>query len=228
MPTKLILNLTTMARTNFNLKCFVVALFCLSGSFFACKSKDNSKKMAPPTITKNKPIDSNKVVETQPTRKAPVINIIDSIEPKQLILYIKDSAKTSDKISEKLANIYAFRLSEVIVKNKLKITGPPVAWYKTHKSPFFFEAGLPINKKPAKLPKGFYVKSIGGDSAVIAHFYGPYDLTTMGYEALNDYLNDRKRKKSASPYEIYVGDPFDQGKKKDPYKVQTDIIFPYN
>ena len=59
-------------------------------------------------------------------------------------------------------------------------------------------------------------------------FYGPYNITSMGYEALNDWLKSRKKKKLGEPYEVYVGDPFDKnGKPLDPYRVQTDIIQPY-
>ncbi len=108
------------------------------------------------------------------------------------------------------------------------MTGAPVAWYKGQKAPYFFEAGIPIDKKPAKLPSGTFIKQIGIDSIVVAHFYGPYDLLPQAYDALKDWLKDHKKTDKGAPYEIYVGDPFDStGKPKDPYKVQTDILFPW-
>ena len=85
---------------------------------------------------------------------------------------------------------------------------------------------MPVNKKPAKLPKGVSLKQIGTDSVVVAHFYGPYELTPQGYTALKDWIKDHKKKIILPPYEVYVGDPMDKdGKLIDPYKVQTDIIF---
>ena len=101
-----------------------------------------------------------------------------------------------------------------------------MAWYKSQKAPFFFEAGIPVDKKPAKLPAGVTLKQIGVDSVIVAHFYGPYDLTGQAYTVLQDWIKDHKKKAIHPPYEIYVEDPMDKnGKLKDPYKVQTDIVF---
>ncbi len=193
----------------------------------ACKQKKTEavKSLEPSIVVRKDTANLKK--EVQPSRP-PIINIEDTIAPKYLVLYIKDTASSSERISQKLAKIFGEKLPEFINKNKLKITGPPIAWYKTSKVPFFFEAGLPVDKRPAKLPKGILVKNIGGDSAVIAHFYGPYSTTFMGYEALADWLKDHKKKTSGLPYELYVTDPMGKdGKLIDPYKVQTDIVFPH-
>ena len=104
-----------------------------------------------------------------------------------------------------------------------------MAWFKSSSEPFYFEAGIPVNKVPAKLPKKVYIKNIGGDSAVIAHFYGPYELTYEGYGALKDWMKENKKKASGAPYEVYVGEMIDSsGKAVDPYKVQTNIVFPHH
>ncbi|MEJ7625781.1 MAG: GyrI-like domain-containing protein [Ferruginibacter sp.] len=142
---------------------------------------------------------------------------------------MKDSAVNSEMIGIKMANIYQKILPELIAKQQLQITGPRMAWYKTSSSPFFFEAGYPVNKKPGKLPKNISVKIIGADSAVVAHFYGPYSLTFQAYEALADWMKSYKKKSTGSPYEVYVGEMFDSsGKALDPYRVRTDIVFPHN
>ena len=71
-----------------------------------------------------------------------------------------------------------------------------------------------------------FIKEIGTDSITVAHFYGPYDLLPDAYDALKDIIKNRKKKIKEKPYEIYAGDPIDKdGKMKDPYKVQTDVIF---
>jgi effector-binding domain-containing protein len=116
-----------------------------------------------------------------------------------------------------------------IKKQQLQTDGAKMVWYKTNNAPFFFEAGIPINKKPGKLPRGIQVKNIGGDSAIIAHYYGPYSKTSLAYDAMAEWAKDKKKKKKGHPYEIYVTDPIGKdGKPIDPYKVQTDIVFPYN
>lgn len=160
-------------------------------------------------------------------KKPPIINIVDTVAPKRIIVYVKDSAATFERISIKLGQIYGLRLAEFFKKNPLKITGQPMAWYVTQKAPYFFEAGIPVNKRPGKLTKGFKVRELAADSVVIAHFYGPYDLLYMGYDALKDWMKDHKRRSSAAPYEMYVSDPLDKkGRPVDPYKIQTDIVFP--
>ena len=142
---------------------------------------------------------------------------------------MKDSARSSERIGLKLNNIYEKILSEVIKKNKLKKTGSRMAWFKNSSEPFYFEAGIPVNKVPAKLPKKIFVKYIGGDSAVVAHFYGPYELTYEGYGALKDWMKENKKKASGAPYEVYIGEMIDStGKAADPYKVQTNIVFPHH
>ncbi len=194
----------------------------------ACGGNDKKNNQQQPEsiiLKKDTPTTKN----TRTPSSAPIINITDTIAVKYNVIFIKDSAANSVRLSQKLAGIYGMKLGEVIRKNKLKATGPPMAWYKSQKSPFFFEAGVPVDKKPAKLPKGISFKRVGGDSAVVAHYYGPYEETSQAYEALREWLKDRKKKSVSPPYEIYVGDPIDQnGKAVDPYKVQTDIIFPHN
>jgi len=193
----------------------------------SCNGDDQKKTEAKKDSTGTKKPDKPRAKVETITKKPPIINIVDTVAPKRIIVYIKDSAATYERISMKLGQIYGVKLSEFFKKNALKITGAPMAWYSTHKAPYFFEAGIPVNKKPARLMPGIRVKEINADSVVMAHFYGPYDLTNVGYEALNEWLKDHKRRSTGAPYEIYVSDPIDKkGKPVDPYKVQTDIIFP--
>lgn len=208
-------------------RCSVVLFFLFVIIMPACKEKTK----APVTVSTTPFIikkDSAVVTKESGPVRPPIVNITDTIARKYIVLYLKDSASTSERISNKLAKIYGTKLPDFINKEQLTITGPPIAWYKTNTAPFFFEAGIPVSKKPAKLPKGFFVRNVGGDSAVIAHFYGPYALTSMGYDAITDYMADNKKKRNGLPYEIYVTEPVGKdGKTIDPYKVQTDIIFPY-
>lgn len=190
--------------------------------FISCKHKEE-KPLPPPLVKKEKS-------DTTASKRGPIINLVDSLEQKRIILCFKDSASTSAGMSIKLNNIYNKKIPDAAKAGKVKLTGQPIAWYKTQKAPFFFEAGIPVDKAPAKPTKGMYIKKTGtGDSVLIAHFFGPYELTGTGYEALNEALKDRKKKKSAPAYEIYINNPFDgRTKKIDPYKMQTDIVMPYH
>lgn len=194
----------------------------------ACNTRKLDNSAGKNDTTANTPIiRAQKIAEKTVTKKAPIINIIDTIATKRLVLCIKDSANSAERVTTKLGDIYGVKLAAVIKKYGLKVTGAPMAWYKTQQAPYFFEAGLPVDKKPAKIPKGIIIKQIGGtDSVVVAHFYGPYDLATQGYLVLQDWIKDRKKKATIPPYEIYVDDPMTkEGQLKDPYKVQTDIVF---
>lgn len=161
-------------------------------------------------------------------QKPPIINITDTLSVKRTVLYIRDSAATVERLWVKLPEILGFKLDAVIKKNKIKVTGRPMVWYITQKPPYFFEAGIPVDKKPGRIPGHVKIREIGSDSVTVAHFYGGYDLLPQAYEALSEHIQGRKRKLSGRPYEIYVDDTRDKdGNMKDPYKVQTDVVFPW-
>jgi effector-binding domain-containing protein len=196
----------------------------------ACSNND--KKSSADKGDSIKPVRTNnpepeKKKDESTAGKSAIINISDTVSPKRIVLYMKDSAKVFDRISLKLGLIYGVKLAEVLKKNNIKMTGAAMAWYKSQKAPYFFEAGIPVNKKPAKLPKGVFVREMNQDSVTLAHFYGPYSLLSQGYDAIKERMKDQKRSAGGAPYEIYIDDPVDKnGKALDPYKVRTDIIFP--
>ncbi len=192
---------------------------------FSCKSKAKNESDKPAKDTLIVPVKRTEK-EAQKERP-PIINIIDTLSPKRIIIYSRDSAKTYERIGMKLAKNYGSRLAETIKKNNLKMTGAPIAWYKTTKAPFFFEAGLQVNKVPAKPAKGVQVRELAGGNVVVAHFFGPYNLMTQGYDAIKEWIKVNKKVQAGAPFEIYITDPIDKnGKPLDPYKVQTDIVFP--
>ena len=188
---------------------------------YACHDSKKEKNVTSDTTSAN-------VEKKMPaTERAPIINITDTLSLKRIVLCMKDSAATQERISLKMAGIFG-KLSAAIKKNNAKTTTQPMAWFNTRKAPYFFEAGLPIDKKPGKLSPGMFIKETGGDSVVIAHFFGPYHLMGQAYEALTDWAKERKKKIAGTPYEIYIDDPMNEkGDLKDPYKVQTDIVVPW-
>ena len=218
-----------MLRRKFNTEKNTLIIFFMIAVTLSwnCNSGNDKKVISPETIIYK--IDTASHKNEKVAKKPPILNITDTVAIKQIVLCMKDSARSSERIGLKLMNIYEKTLLDVIKKNKLVKTGARMAWFKTSSEPFYFEAGIPVNKIPAKMPKNVFIKKIGGDSAVVAHFYGPYELTYEGYGALKEWLKEHHKKASAPPYEIYVGEPIDsKGKATDPYKVQTDIVFPHH
>jgi effector-binding domain-containing protein len=203
---------------------FLAALIFLS----ACNSGD--KKITETKKDTLQPVRAVIAENNEPgeTVKPGIINILDTVATKSIVIYMKDSAKNFERISLKLAQIYGVKLADVLKKNKIQMAGAPMAWYKSQKAPYFFEAGVPVNKRPAKIPANVFVREINNDSVVVAHFYGPYNLLQQGYDAIKEWMKEEKKIANGAPYEIYVGDPVDStGKPVDPYKVRTDIVFPH-
>ena len=195
--------------------------------FASCNNNKEEKNAAPETKMDTASTRAVTVPAAE-TKRPPIINITDTLSEKKMVLYMKDSAATVERISLKLPEILGFKLDAVIKKNKLNATGRPMAWYNSTKAPFFFEAGIPVDKKPARQPSNVFIREIGVDSVTVAHFYGNYDQLGQAYEALNDWMKSRKKTLKGKPYEIYIDDPTDkEGKMKDPYKVQTDVVFPW-
>jgi effector-binding domain-containing protein len=195
--------------------------------FIACSNSADKnavpKKDSTSTAIKKAQPPSPEVKSVRP----PIVNIVDTVAPKRLICYFKDSAKTFERISLKLGKIYGVKLADYMKKNGLKASGAPMAWYKTQTPPYFFEAGMPINKTGKKSVPGVQVREIAAGKVIVAHFYGPYELLPQGYDAIKEFIKENKKIAAGIPYEMYVTDPIDKnGKPVDPYKVQTDIIFP--
>jgi len=215
-----------MKRTNKKFCFFTILITGLV--LIACNSNSKNeadllkKDTVKTTVKKDKPVEPE--VKYQ---RPPIVNIVDTLTPKRIIIFCKDSAANFERISLKLGKIYRTKLAEYVKKNNLKMAGAPLAWYTKHKAPYFFEAGIPVNKKGTKTLPGVQFREISSGKAVVAHFYGPYDLIPQGYDAIKDWIKENKKTQAGIPYEMYVTDPFDKnGKPIDPYKVQTDIIFP--
>lgn len=187
----------------------------------------NDKKQDPPKPEKGRIKTEVKKESEKKVQRPPIINIVDTIAPKMTVIYCNDSAATFDRISLKLGKIYGTKLPEYIKKNNLKTAGAPMAWYKKQKAPFFFEAGMPVNKAGSKSVKGVLVRQLSAGKALIVHFYGPFEMLPMGYDAIKEWMTENKKTLAGPTYEIYITDPIDKnGKPVDPYKIQTDIVFP--
>ncbi len=205
------------------------SLLISAGILFSCNNDNSQVKQTAPAKDSAKKAITVELPESRETiyQSPPIVNIVDTVAPKRLVIFCKDSAASFDRIGPKLANIYGNVLQEYIKKNNLKATGSPMAWYKKQQVPFFFEAGIPVNKKGSKPVPGVEIRALGAGNVVVAHFYGPFELLPQGYDAIKEFMKDNNKKSAGAPYEMYVSDPVEKdGKPKDPYKIQTDIVFP--
>jgi hypothetical protein len=213
-----------MKQQNFVFGSILCAIFSLT--FVSCQSKTSEKDQKETPIILKKEIANDSAKDKQV--QTPIIQLNDTTDPRAILLMVKDSASDVSRLSMKLAHIYTQQLLPSIQKNNLTILGPPLAFYKSQRAPFFFEAGFQVNQIPRKKIKGIFTKQIGGTKAIVANFYGPYEETEQAYVVLKEWLKEKGKKASGPAYEIYVDDPLDKdGKPKDPYQILTRIVMPY-
>ncbi len=167
------------------------------------------------------PADSS-VNDSTATAMEATMNIEETTTTDQYLMVMSDSAASTQEIGQKLGAIYG-KIGACAAKCKMEMAGPPAAWYNGPNAPWAFTAGLPFKSKCSKPDPGINVKEIKGGKAVVVHFFGPYDQTGKGYEAGQSYMKEKNLMAGGAPYEVYVTDP---AAEKDPYKVQTDIVFP--
>jgi hypothetical protein len=190
---------------------------------FTTSCNNNSENQTP----SNKPSAEQALPAEVKTEKAPIVNVEDTLEIRRNVLCVRDSAANYERLLVKLDNIFNKKIADVLKASKLTAKGLPMAWYNNKKGLYFFEAGVPVDSLPNKAAKGMYIKRTNTDSCIVAHFFGPINLTTKGYDVLNERLTDLKKSKSNSPYEIYVNG-FQLGSVGlDPYKLETTIVMPY-
>jgi effector-binding domain-containing protein len=155
--------------------------------------------------------------------KEPTFTIEETMMPKRIVVYVSDTAGSPEEITKKFMQIIPVELGGFLKKNDLKMASPPLAWYYRWTPPFIFDIGVSVNKAPASTEGRVKLREIAAGKVVVAHFYGPYNLTGKAYDAVAAWMKQHNKTADGAPYEIYTGDP---GIEKDPYKVLTDIVFP--
>lgn len=145
------------------------------------------------------------------------------IMPAQKFLLIKATAKEAE-IGNVLGKIYG-EIGKVIGENGLKMAGAPMAFYDDPQDgTFTFEAGMPVDKKPAKpLPANVIYKEVAESPAIITHFAGPYEKTAAAYPAMEERMAKEGKSIAGKPMESYISDP---AEAKTPLEIKTDIYWP--
>jgi len=123
------------------------------------------------------------------------------------IVFVKGSANWDtafDTLVEAFKNVYG-----ALQKQGLKAAGPPMTIYTaTDDTGFEYQAGVPIDAEPkGPLPEGMGVgKSPEGRALKFVH-RGSYDAMDSTYEAITNYLDERKLEARDLFVEYYVTDP---------------------
>ena len=154
--------------------------------------------------------------------REPTLTIEETEIKSQFLMVMDDSAKTTEEIGQKLEAIFG-KIGTCAGNCKMEGSGPPIAWYSGPSAPWTLTAGMPYTTKCAHPDKGISNKEIKAGKAVVVHYFGPYEMSQVAYDEAEKYIKSKNLSQTSPPYEVYIGDPM---LEKDPYKVQTDIVFP--
>jgi effector-binding domain-containing protein len=106
--------------------------------------------------------------------------------------------------------IDAFKsLNGFVEKQGLKQAGPPITIYtSTDDTGFQYQVGIPLTEEPKNPPRGdiALAKSPAGRALKFVH-RGSYDAMDTTYEAITNYLDEKKLEAKDMFIEEYVTDP---------------------
>jgi effector-binding domain-containing protein len=166
--------------------------------------------------------DIKTIVESMPPApEMPAIRTELTTVKNGFYLGIRDTASAST-IGMKFGKYFGM-ISEAIAKQKLKPTGPPFSfYYNDSQTNWELDACIPVDKagkaegmiKPGEMKAG---------NAVVAHYFGAYEGTGAGHNAVQEFVKANNKKIIGPPWEVFITDPMTE---KDTAKWQTDIFYP--
>jgi effector-binding domain-containing protein len=127
--------------------------------------------------------------------------------PERTIVYLRGEG-TWDKAFEILVDAFK-SLNQYLDKQGIKPNGPAMTIYTaTDDAGFKFQAALPIAEAPKSPPKGDIAigKSPSGKALKFIH-RGSYDAMDTTYEAITNYLEEKRLEAKDLFVEEYAGDP---------------------
>lgn len=131
---------------------------------------------------------------------------------------------TSEAIESFLGEAYGIIMG-VIEKNKLSVTGVPIAIWEGDETTteWGVVAALPVSKFPTKLPDGVQKNDLPQTKAVSILHAGPYQTASDSYYIILDYIMQNGLEITGNSWEEYLTDP---KKVENPLHIQTKIVFP--
>ena len=127
--------------------------------------------------------------------------------PERTIVYLKGHTNW-DAAFETLVDAFK-SLNEYLDKQGIKPNGPAMTIYtQTDDTGFSFEAAMPVAEAPKNPPKGDIAvgKAPSGKALKFVH-RGSYDAMDSTYEAITNYLDDKRLEAKDLFIEEYASDP---------------------
>ncbi len=110
-----------------------------------------------------------------------------------------------------------------VKKNNLKMTNVPFSIsYSVANDTIDFETAMPVEQCKAVSPK-IHIGQMNECNAVVLDYYGPYNKIKKGYNSINNWIFDNKKKITGAPFEMYFTNPLID---KDSTKWLTKIYYP--
>jgi effector-binding domain-containing protein len=144
--------------------------------------------------------------------------------PERTIVYLKGEGRWDNAFA---TLIDAFKsLNQYLDKQGITPNGPAMTIYtQTNDTGFQFQAALPIAEPPKNPPKGDIAigKAPSGKALKFVH-RGSYDAMDTTYEAITNYLDEKRLEAKDLFVEEYVGDPI----KTTEDKLIVNVYVPVN
>jgi effector-binding domain-containing protein len=137
------------------------------------------------------------------------------------VLTIRDTVTNMSEIGARLGELYG-EIGAFIGKENLQMAGPVFCIYHTVEDGKMFdmEAGIIVNKKPAKTEGRIKSWETKPGAAIVALHYGPYEETMEAYALLQKWAADNGKKLSGPSWDVYITDP---ATVKNPYEILTEV-----
>jgi effector-binding domain-containing protein len=142
--------------------------------------------------------------------------------PPRTIVYLKGHTNW-DAAFDTLVDAFK-SLNEYLDKQRIKPNGPAMTIYiQTDDTGFQFQAAMPVAAMPANPPKGDIAvgQAPSGKALKFVH-RGSYDAMDSTYEAITNYLDDKKLEAKELFIEEYATDPV----KSSPDKLVINVFVP--
>ena len=191
----------------------LAALITAAFSVVAARAQAPATPATPPAAATPAPGDAAKPAEAGETAPAVAIQSEEVTLQARKVLISKgmgnwDSAfdTVTDAIKE---------MNAVLDKQSIKAAGnPTIVYTSTDDNGFTFLAEIPVDQDPKNLPKDMSIgQSPEGKTLKFVH-HGSYDNMDNTYEAITNYLDDKKLEAKESFIEEYTVDPLTTAEDK--------------
>jgi effector-binding domain-containing protein len=185
-----------------------VSAAVLVTAFSLAASAQTPPATTPPAATPPAETPPAAAVPAQPAPVTPAdpFGVEVTLEPKTFV-YMKGTA-TWETAFETLVDSFK-SITDYLEKQKITPSGRPLAIYtQTDETGFQYQVGIPIAEAPKNPPRGDLAvgKSPGVKTLQFVH-RGSYDAMDTTYEAITNYLDEKRLESEDMFIEEYVTDP---------------------